>query len=494
MKQKFGQKQIPTLLGLAILVLSLIGGIWFIGKGNGVFAPRAAPQTSPQKVKITNVKDTSFTISFLTDEATVGFVKYGTDQNSLKFQSSDDRDQLTGAVSPYATHYITVRDLKPDTQYFYTLGTGSTPKFDNGGTPFTIKTAKKLSNPPNAKTIYGTVTAASGTPVGGAMVYVTIAGAGELSSLTKESTGSWAVPLSSARTSDGLQYATLNPTDSIQLTVAGPQQGSTATGTVTIETAQPAPALILGAGSEGVNNTSTVAQTKTTATQAEAIPATPDQPVTQTTTPAAPPPVEAAIQVPIDTTTQNSASPSTLPATTLRVDSEESKQVDTTQPVIIGKAAPKVLVNIQIHSDSEISTQITTDSAGNYSVDLAQLEQQLEPGEHTITITYVDPKTKKTITETKTFTVTGTLAAASPKPFGTNNPFTIATPSPTPSPTASASAAPRVSVPASSSAKPVSGTTETTFALLLGGTFFLVAAAWSSLHNVQLAKKYIDKN
>jgi hypothetical protein len=488
MQKKFGQRQIPTLFGLAILVLSLIGGIALIGSGGGVFAPRAAPQTTPKNVKITNVKDNSFTISFMTDESTTGFIKYGTEPTAIRLQASDDRDQLSGNVGQFTTHYITVRDLQPNTSYYYTLGTASTPKFDNNGEPFTVKTAARGGNPPNAKTIYGVIQTASGTAAHGAIVYVTIPGAGPLSSLTKDGSGSWAIPLSTARTTDGSQYAVINPTDQISIFVQGPLLSQTTTKTVPVEQAQPAETIKLGQSSEttteappaleNANQTESLNPTSTTQSTL----------MTETTT-SSPSATEAQIatQVPADTTTTQ---------TEVDLKADQPQEVQTTQPTITGEAPPNTTLTVEIHSDEQITTTVKTDATGNFAIDLAALEKQLEPGEHTVTISYVDPTTKKTVTETKTFTVaagSSTLLAqanTSPKPFGSGNPFTIESPTPTPSPspTASASAQPRISVPASSSATPKSGSVTTTFFLLIAGGFFLLAGAWTTLHNGKLLK------
>ena len=120
MKSAFAQRQIPTLFGLGVLIAALVGGIALIGTGGGVFAPRATAQTSPKNLKMTNIKDTSFTVSFITDDSTSAFVKYGKSATDLTTQASDDRDQLSGTVGQYTTHYITLRDLDADTAYYFT--------------------------------------------------------------------------------------------------------------------------------------------------------------------------------------------------------------------------------------------------------------------------------------------------------------------------------------------------------------------------------------
>ncbi len=58
------QKQIPTILGLFLLVAAIVVGLIFLGDGPGVFSPRATPEATPRQIKITNLKDNSFKFNF----------------------------------------------------------------------------------------------------------------------------------------------------------------------------------------------------------------------------------------------------------------------------------------------------------------------------------------------------------------------------------------------------------------------------------------------
>ena len=221
MKKTWSQRNIPTLLGLGVLVIGLVAGSLFLGQGFGAFSPRATAQTTPKNIEITNVTDSGFTVSFITDESTIGFIKYGTSPDALKLQVGDDRDQISGTVNPHTTHYISVRELQPKTSYYFTLGTASNSKFDNGGQPYSTTTAARTGNPGPAMTIYGTVVLSDGSqPASGAIVYADIVGVGKLSSLVKES-GSWSIPLSSARVKDGSAYAKIDATTPVALFIQG---------------------------------------------------------------------------------------------------------------------------------------------------------------------------------------------------------------------------------------------------------------------------------
>jgi hypothetical protein len=93
-------------------------------------------------------------------------------------------------------------------------GTGST--FDNEGQPFKVKTAARNGAPSAAKTIYGSVSNQAGAPAEGSIVYVMVNGAGPMSSQVKAS-GSWAIPLSNARTTNGSNYAEITDNDTLQI-------------------------------------------------------------------------------------------------------------------------------------------------------------------------------------------------------------------------------------------------------------------------------------
>ncbi len=486
------RRQIPTILGLTVLVVALISGLIFFSDGLGVFSPRATPETTPKNIKITNVTDTSFTISFLTDESTPGFVKYGTEEGSLSSQSSDDRDQLSGSVSPYPLHHVTVRGLQPNTSYYYTLGTGSQAQFDNNGSPFVIKTAARSGTPSAAKTIYGTVLNESGAPAEGSVVYITLEGVGEMSSLVKNS-GSWAVPLSNARKADGSGYATVEDSNQLTINVQGPLANQTAQITTTVGQAQPVASISFGQVANNVGET-TVEET------AENL----DETVTETASDNLEEDDELARIA--SASAQASSSASTLAsasATVVDLQKTTTQTVSTSQPIIQGKVAPNVVVTISVHSETEITQQLTTNANGEFVLDISQLDDELEPGVHTVEYSYVDPTTGKTVTKTQTFTVSGTSSllaqantgssSSSTIPYGSGNPYPIggatqsATTTTATTSTKTSTASARTSQPATGSGIPVSGSVGTTLALIMGGLFFTLTGLWSFWVSQQLA-------
>lgn len=513
MKKSIWQKQLPTLLGIGVLIISLVIGvsIFTLGGGLGQFSPRATPQTTPKKIKVTNVTDSGFTISFLTDEKTAGFVKYGTESNAVKSQTGDDRDQLSGTIGSYGMHHITVRGLQPNTTYYYMIGTGSNVTFDNEGQPFTITTAKRNGAPSAAKTAYGNVLNETSTPADGAVVYVTIEGVGEMSSLVKNS-GSWAVPLSNARLADGSGYAQLEDNQSMLITVQGDQANQTASYTTTIADSQPVASLTLGAGG------GSVAQATASPSPSPSASPSPDaimETTEDTTATSSAMDKQLSLSELIDTTSTKSAdvsleaSQSADANRTISINSTGEPTLTSNQPKIVGQAKPNVVISIEVNSDTQITQELTTDENGEYELDIEQLSQVLEPGEHTVTVTYTDPDTGQLVTETKTFYIEApttsedesssvsqfaladTSSDSESGPYGTGKPYSIGgVPSSTTSATASPSS--RTTMPSTSSAIPVSGSVGTTIALLVGGLFFIIAGIWSFWIAHQLHEEEID--
>jgi hypothetical protein len=465
-KPPFFKRQIPTLLGLAILVISLIAGVLLFSGGTGVFAPRATPETTPKNVKVTNLTDKSFTISFYTAENTAGFIKYGTEERALRSQAGDDRDQLSGSTGQYQLHHVTVRGLTADSAYYYVLGTGSGTQFDNDGVPFVIKTFPTLSTaPPVNKTIYGTVVTDAGSPAEGSIVYVTGEGVAEMSSLVKSS-GSWAIALSSARTTNGAEFAALTDETNLNVIIQGVDPSKVSVFSTPIADAQPIPEITLGQIPEPKPVVEEPVETDA-ATTGSATGGSLDDLLSQ-----------------IGDDAEQSALSETGDATAstvlnLETVSETETPVLVAEPIINGTAAPGVTVTIEVHSDAQITQTLVADADGGFSLNLAALGQQLDPGEHTVTYSYADPTTGETVTRTQTFVVADTSSqlalADTSTQFGSGNPFPVTSPTPTPAQEETT----RSAVVATDSGTFQAGSMTNTIALIAGGTFFITAGAWS---------------
>lgn len=518
--KKLWQRRVPTILGLGFLVVGLIVGVIFMGKGAGVFAPRATPETTPRNVRLTNVTDSTFTVSFETDSPTTASVIYGTEEKKTNLTYADDRVQINLSTDKYTTHHITLRRLEPNTTYYYLIKVDDGPEFDNNGSVFRVTTARRAGTPTATKTINGSVTNETGGPATGAIVYVKTDGAGDMSTLVTN-TGGWAIPLSNARTPDGSAYATLTDDSSLDISVVGTKNGQTTHATATIGNFQQAAALSFGAAVAQASASPTATATPTPPPTTAATPDTSMATIGTETTPTGSESARSSSNLNAlnETNSSSTASGSTAASpsastkpvaevTVVDLTKTAKPTVTTDQPVITGKAAANVKVTIQVHSNEAITQEVTSDSSGNFEFDLAEASKNLEPGEHTVTYTYTDPATGKEVTKTKTFTVASrTIALAStptPTPYGTTNPYPIGgatdsaemedTPTPTPKNTSTKSATAKTSTRSgkisTSSGLPVSGAVGTTLALIFGGAFFIIAGTWSFWASSQFTKRH----
>jgi hypothetical protein len=200
-------------------------------------------------VQVTNVRDATLNVSWVTDQLATGEVHYGIDPANLDQTAYDDR----GAETSDDTHYVTLVGLTPNTAYYFDVVSDGTTD-DNGGAHYTVTTGPTLGLP-GSDTIYGQVFKADGTtPAEGAIVYITLRDAdgsgssGEaapLSALVDES-GYWSTNLGDARLADLSDYFDYSASgDQVRLEAQGSGDG---TGYATVDTSRdsPAPPIILG--------------------------------------------------------------------------------------------------------------------------------------------------------------------------------------------------------------------------------------------------------
>lgn len=196
---------------LLIFLIALPVSIYLISHPV-IFFGQAKSEDTPKQIKISNITDNSFTVSYLTpDKQTTGFIEYGTTDKFGEI-AQDDRDKQILA-SRY-THHVTLKKLKPSTKYFFRVGSGD-KKFENGGVPFNLVTAPISSTPPVPDLIFGKIIKTEGDDV---LVYALIGEATPLSTYVR-SDGNWLITLNNARTKDLQQYLIIKSEDKINLQV-----------------------------------------------------------------------------------------------------------------------------------------------------------------------------------------------------------------------------------------------------------------------------------
>lgn len=452
-------KRIPTILGLLLLVAGLGAGLYLVGRATIV--PKASAGEEPEEIKITNLTENQLTVSWITDVETSGFLKIGPNPSDLKTTAADDRDQLTGAVGMFNTHHATVKELKPDTDYYFKIGSGSKAIMfgDSAGKAYSIKTPSVLGTPPPSDTVYGKILKADGGPAEGAIVYLTLPGATALSALAKTD-GNWAIPLSTSRTEDLSAYVEYDrQATTITMSIQGGKAGSAQAVTVTANDA-PVPNITLGQTFDFRSDN-------------------PERQLEELVSGGELPPGAdlgggSVLNIPVDEIDKEvdfddkerfgfgdiGGSGITKPEeSTFELEilnpEKEGEEIASSKPEIFGTSPKNVTLSIVIESPKTYSDTIAVEENGLWEW---TPPDNLVPGEHTVTVSYEDEGgvLQKVV---RNFVVKAAAAG------GTDLPSFEATPSASATP----SAAPRVTQPATDSGVPVAGILTPTLLMVILG-------------------------
>lgn len=387
MRDSIWNKRIPTLLGIFMIGIGIAVTTVLVQTGV-ITIQQAAPLETPENVRITNVSGASFTVSYTTQAKVLGSLAYGTTSNygSVGF---DDRDQKSGNAAEYATHYITVKNLKPVTLYFFAITSGKNTYLHNDA-PFQVTTGPILKNdPPRQEPASGKVSLPNGTTPDEAVVYLSGPRTQTLSALLQPD-GNYIIPLNSLRITDLSDYTILAKEEKLQELVLSSLQKSN---------------IVLLASQVSPIPPITLSQ---------------DYDFTAQTTPLASP--SAQTSFPFFTTTVSSAAPQILSP-------KEDQGFNDTQPVFRGKAQPGEDVQIIVHSEQVIKTTISADGSGNWTF---RPDEKLTPGEHTITIVTRNASgILQTIQKSFTVHAAGTQVSQSATPSATLTPRATSAPTPT---------------------------------------------------------------
>ena len=191
----------------------------------GVFWSAAAvarAQTLPaaviRSVRVSNVRDIAFTVTWVTDVATTGQVRWGPDGAATLASTANDR---RGDAVQSTVHSVTVSGVAPTSTYRFDVVSGATTDA-SGGSHYAVTTGVTLglSSPDVA---YGTVTRRDGSVPDGALVTLTATSAAGTSAplstvMVTSDGGYWVIDLGGLRTA--ALDAPFALTDATTLTVA----------------------------------------------------------------------------------------------------------------------------------------------------------------------------------------------------------------------------------------------------------------------------------
>lgn len=183
-------RRVPKILALVVLLIGISSGALFAKFGLGTFTG-GKKISEPTSIRISNVTDSLASISWITENASSGYIKYGLAGKTLKSVAYDDK--TTGDISDeYKIHHITIRGLSPESKYsFVIISQGR--EYKNEGKLFEFETFA-VSSLSQLKPATGRVTLKNGDSATGSIVFLQLTGATLLSTLVK-SDGSWVQPL-----------------------------------------------------------------------------------------------------------------------------------------------------------------------------------------------------------------------------------------------------------------------------------------------------------
>lgn len=354
-KQSIWEKRFPTAFGLVLLLAATVLSVFVVRTQTNFFG-RAATGNAPENVRITNITDTSFTVTYTTSDPSTGSVVYGQSAEE-EIPVLDDRDQAGGVPQKYTTHHITIRTLNPDTEYLFSILSNGTTFTDNGS-PFSVTTAGQADTDPptDATPLTGTVILPDGAPAVGTLIFASGTDTQTLSTLTNTD-GTFALPMHTIRFSDFSDYAQLDGEAELTLLV----QSETATSEIDLLLgyASPMPQIMLSKNYDFRTQSEPLAEDASGSAEFERFP----------------------LDI-IDLTGEEA--PKEVPAIT---SPDAGEQFTDRQPQFSGTAAPNAVVEITIQSDP-ITAKVKADSNGNWSY---RPDKPLEAGQHTISVITKDP-------------------------------------------------------------------------------------------------------
>lgn len=439
------KNKISTILGIVVLLVGVFAGVFLLNMRQ-VFRIGASAGSEPKNIRISNITDTSATISWTTDKETANFISWGTSQGSLNQINKEDQNDVK-----FSTHSITISGLQASTNYFYKINSDGN-NFDNGGIPWQFTTGPNIGQAQASTLISGSVINASGKPVDRALVYINVGG--YLASTLTSVGGNFVLQLGSIRTTDMSSYLKIDPNQTLlQISILSSADG-VSSAQIFSGAAKSIPPIVIG---------QTYDFRSLSSSQDGQTPS-------------------ADINLPQNTTISskfNVSSPSGTPQpTSVILESlNQGETITTTKPEFFGKGPAGEDITITVHSESPVSTNLSIPNSGSWNW---SVPNDLAAGAHSITISWIDASgITRTLTrdfvvqasEAPAFTASesGTINSPSPTPAGSPNPTL------TPSPTASATAQP----------VPVTGDLTPTLLLFIMGVVVLIFSfmAWKLADN-----------
>jgi len=417
------EKRIPTILGLFLLLTALFAGVLLTSRVSN-FSPRASGNCDPVSLQISNITHNSASISFTTTKECSATINI--DNKTIgDFRFVDGKQEFF----PSQIHYFEVTDLQKESSYHFSVISGG----KNYDLPeYTFETAYQPNQQTSSATLaWGKILDSDHNPSKEAILYLNIPGASPLSAIVTSS-GNWHIPLSTSFNQAKTNW--FSPEENLEenIVVIAPNQISTQIINNTFNN-NPVPDIIIG------QNDFFTSQAIPDSQQVGDLPS-----------------IENEISSEKNLTINNP---------------KDNEIISTQKPQFFGTAPLNSEITIKVESPVTLNGQVDTDNDGIWEW---EVPQDLDPGEHTITVTAKNKDTGLIETISRKFIV---LASDGETNFTASPSAQTNTPTPSPAPTATPTLIPtqaptatpavtRVEKPDTSSGVPQTGATLPTFIII----------------------------
>jgi hypothetical protein len=347
-------RKIPTILGI-LLILFVV--VFFFSLTNKTAVPSRASKVNVKRAEVTNLSPIQVTVYWQTDAKETGWIIYGNTKEQLTKIALDDRD-VADKKTAYTNHYVTLRNLKPGSHYYYAMISANQKIVKPDGnlfeftTPFN-STAKTKIDPSTGKVLKANL-----NPLGSAIVLLFVDEKTlPLSTMTKES-GEWLVPLNTFFDKTTYEEKHFSGDERARIEIISEEEGITTITSRLKDLALRNESVVIGKNYNFIDSNDVLS--------ASAV-------------------------------FKNEQSNKNISI----VYPLEGSLIPGRRPLVKGTAVPGMEISITINSPKTFSARVTADKDGNWNY---LIPEDLELGQHTVTVKVKDRFGKETISS-RVFTI-----------------------------------------------------------------------------------------
>lgn len=209
----YQERKLPSLVVYGGLIMLTFVMTFFMRTMRINTSSRASLTIPPAQVIISNTTNASATVSFTTSEKATAIVQYGKKGGDLSLVAFDTRD--TKKPAQRTAHYMTLTNLKPNTEYIFTIQING-KVYENS--KYFFRTFGSIQSSPGHSPIFGRVVTKNLAPAQGVLAILKLPhiATSQVFTTVSGTDGSWmiAIPLVQDKTGNPL---TLNDTTTVYI-------------------------------------------------------------------------------------------------------------------------------------------------------------------------------------------------------------------------------------------------------------------------------------